>query len=457
MATEHHIVRVRGLPFSCTESELLEFFGNCTIEAVHFTKNREGRPSGDAYIEMKSLRDIKEAMKLDKASMGTRYLEVFEARYSEMEWMLQKNVHQDGRSKLEFAEFDPKTDDIVRLRGLPFEAGPPEIVRFFEGSEISEHGILICKDFNGRPSGEAYVQLNSGNDAEKALEKNNANMGHRYIEVFQSTMSEALKAKDRSENAGASSWGGVKRGFGGGGGRGFGFGGGPMRGGPMRGRPGPYDRTGPYGGGFGGVGSVGEYGYASNYESGFGSEWGSGGRGGYGYGMSRPGGFGGPGGFGRGGGLGAAPRGMNDRDGFGAAPGGFGRSRGFGAAGGANGGFGRGGSLMGGFGSGPGGFGAGGRGQDFAADAPQGGGEQHVIRMRGLPFKVTENEIAEWFSSVADCLDVHIHYGGDGRPSGQADVVFGSAQEAKMAMTKHKQNMQSRYVELFYDGVTNSF
>ena len=49
---------------------------------------------------------------------------------------------------------------------------------------------------------------------------------------------------------------------------------------------------------------------------------------------------------------------------------------------------------MGGFGSGPGGFGAGGQSQDFAADVHQ-GGEQHVVRMRGLPFKVTENEIAE--------------------------------------------------------------
>ena len=45
---------------------------------------------------------------------------------------------------------------------------------------------------------------------------------------------------------------------------------------------------------------------------------------------------------------------------------------------------------------------------------------------------------------------LQLNYGGDGRPNGQADVVFGSAQKAKMAMTKHKQNMQSRYVELFY-------
>ena len=48
------------------------------------------------------------------------------------------------------------------------------------GLEVAESGILICKDFNGRPSGEAYVQLNTSIDAEKALEKNNANMGHRW-------------------------------------------------------------------------------------------------------------------------------------------------------------------------------------------------------------------------------------------------------------------------------------
>eukprot|EP00090_Calanus_glacialis_P035873 TRINITY_DN61185_c0_g1_i1.p1 TRINITY_DN61185_c0_g1~~TRINITY_DN61185_c0_g1_i1.p1 ORF type:complete len:183 (-),score=61.94 TRINITY_DN61185_c0_g1_i1:75-623(-) len=181
MATEHQIVRVRGLPFSCTEPELIEFFGNSSIKTVHFTKNREGRPSGDAYIEMTSLRDVKEAMKLDKAHMGNRYLEVFEARYSEMEWMLQKNIKQDaGKSSQSFSDFDPKSDDLVRMRGLPFEAGPLEICRFFEGLDVSENGILVCKDFNGRPSGEAYVQFNSVVEAEKAIEKNNANMGHRW-------------------------------------------------------------------------------------------------------------------------------------------------------------------------------------------------------------------------------------------------------------------------------------
>ena len=98
MAQEHHIIRVRGLPFSCNESDVTEFFGKCNIQAIHFTKNREGRPSGDAYIEMASLRDVKEGLKNDKKYMGSRYLEVFEARYSEMEWMLNKNSNKKKTS-----------------------------------------------------------------------------------------------------------------------------------------------------------------------------------------------------------------------------------------------------------------------------------------------------------------------------------------------------------------------
>lgn len=76
------------------------------------------------------------------------------------------------------------------------------------------------------------------------------------------------------------------------------------------------------------------------------------------------------------------------------------------------------------------------------------------MRMRGLPFQVTEQEVSEWFSSVADCSEVNIQYGKDGRPSGQADVSFRSEADAKRAMTKHKANMQNRYIELFYDGPT---
>ena len=78
---EHHIIRVRGLPFSTSEEEVIKFFDKCSIKQVHFCKNRDGRPSGGAFIEMETLRDVKEGLKYDRENMGSRYIEVFEAKY----------------------------------------------------------------------------------------------------------------------------------------------------------------------------------------------------------------------------------------------------------------------------------------------------------------------------------------------------------------------------------------
>ena len=53
-----------------------------------------------------------------------------------------------------------------------------------------------------------------------------------------------------------------------------------------------------------------------------------------------------------------------------------------------------------------------------------GGSGGHIVHMRGLPFRVTENDIAEWFSSVVDPMDIAIIYNNQGRPTGEADVMF---------------------------------
>ena len=157
----------------------------------------------------------------------------------------------------------------------------------------------------------------------------------RYIEVFKSDNSEAMRAKERSIMMGPGN-----RGFGG---PSLG-GGGPMRGGGFRGgRQGPYDR-------FGGGRGFSD-GYFGGPMRGFGAGYGRGG-----FGNPR-GGFNGPDHFGRGGGP---------------------SMMGFGGFGG------RGGPRFPGFGRG--GFGGGNMGYCE---------ERHLVKMRGLPFRVTENEIAE--------------------------------------------------------------
>ena len=71
---------------------------------------------------------------------------------------------------------------------------------------------------------------------------------------------------------------------------------------------------------------------------------------------------------------------------------------------------------FGGFGGGPGGMRGygGGPNMGMGGFGGRGGGVVNV-HMRGLPFRVTENEIAEWFSSVADPVDVCIHFNDQGR------------------------------------------
>ncbi|RMB93225.1 hypothetical protein DUI87_30347 [Hirundo rustica rustica] len=87
------------------------------------------------------------------------------------------------------------------------------------------------------------------------------------------------------------------------------------------------------------------------------------------------------------------------------------------------------------------GYGAGDAGSGF-----HGGG--HFVHMRGLPFRATENDIANFFSPL-NPIRVHIDIGADGRATGEADVEFVTHEDAVAAMSKDKNHMQHRYIELF--------
>ncbi|KAH6759635.1 hypothetical protein C2S51_000184 [Perilla frutescens var. frutescens] len=74
-----------------------------------------------------------------------------------------------------------------------------------------------------------------------------------------------------------------------------------------------------------------------------------------------------------------------------------------------------------------------------------------ILKMRGLPYSVRKSEILKFFQDLIDVREdkIHIACRSDGKATGEAYVEFGSAEDAKKAMSKDKMLIGSRYVELF--------
>jgi len=65
--------------------------------------------------------------------------------------------------------------------------------------------------------------------------------------------------------------------------------------------------------------------------------------------------------------------------------------------------------------------------------------------MQGLPYSSSESEITRFFQE-AGVTPIRIHRKHNG---GEAYVEFNNVFDAKQAMTKHKQNIGRRYIDLF--------
>ncbi|GAA6233557.1 G-rich sequence factor 1 [Lates japonicus] len=191
---EVYIVQVKGLPWSCSADDLLQFFSECRIcdgvNGIHLTVDKMGRPSGQAFIEMEHEEDVGKALEKHRQYLGPRYVEVFEVTNKDAEIILKKAIQAPAVQA-------PNANWVVRLRGLPFSCTEVDIAQFFSGLDLVENGITIVRDHRGRNSGEAYVQFSSQEATDEALQRDRDVIGNRYIEVFPSTSMEIHSSRRR--------------------------------------------------------------------------------------------------------------------------------------------------------------------------------------------------------------------------------------------------------------------
>ncbi|KAK6138330.1 hypothetical protein DH2020_027914 [Rehmannia glutinosa] len=223
---------------SSDEWDLSEFKGDFELseDKVHLIANSEGRPAGEAFVEFGSPEESKAAMSRDRMTLGNRYIELFPASREELEeaasrgrylslkvsWILKivdmllglhyelsqsltgmkekrftKSTYSIVILRFEHAIVATEPTPVLRMRGLPFSAGKDDIIDFFKNFTLSEESIHITYNFEGRPTGEAFVEFASTEDAKAALVKDRMTLGSRYIELFQSSPEELNEASSR--------------------------------------------------------------------------------------------------------------------------------------------------------------------------------------------------------------------------------------------------------------------
>lgn len=171
------VVRLHGLPYLITEESIRKFFSDFELATenpiLHFS---EGLHRGTGFVRLRRAEDVDEAVR----RLHRQHIDL--NRYVE----LSVSSEEDRQKILEEQEQGCKLH-VVRLRGLPFTS-TEEDVREFMKSVRGVERVDICRDVEGRNSGDAFIQLSTEDDVEEAKQLHMKGMGTRYIEVLHSTV-----------------------------------------------------------------------------------------------------------------------------------------------------------------------------------------------------------------------------------------------------------------------------
>nr|KAF6285604.1 epithelial splicing regulatory protein 2 [Myotis myotis] len=190
------VVRARGLPWQSSDQDVARFFKGLNIArgGVALCLNAQGRRNGEALIRFVDSEQRDLALQRHKHHMGVRYIEVYKATGEEF-------VKIAGGTSLEVARFLSREDQVIlRLRGLPFSAGPADVLDFL-GPECpvtgGADGLLFVRHPDGRPTGDAFALFACEELAQAALRRHKGMLGKRYIELFRSTAAEVQQVLNR--------------------------------------------------------------------------------------------------------------------------------------------------------------------------------------------------------------------------------------------------------------------
>ena len=156
------VVRLRGLPFDCTENDVAKFFHGLDVVDVLLV-HKGGKFTGEGFCVLGYPLQVDFALQKNRQNMGRRYVEVFRSKRQEYYKAIANEVSDargggssPRRSSARAKSYEEGKDSaehtgVLRLRGLPFSANKDDIIEFFRDFVLSDDSIHIVMNSEGRP------------------------------------------------------------------------------------------------------------------------------------------------------------------------------------------------------------------------------------------------------------------------------------------------------------------
>eukprot|EP01098_Paradermamoeba_levis_P005604 TRINITY_DN2361_c0_g2_i2.p1 TRINITY_DN2361_c0_g2~~TRINITY_DN2361_c0_g2_i2.p1 ORF type:complete len:239 (+),score=69.14 TRINITY_DN2361_c0_g2_i2:176-892(+) len=191
------VVKLRGLPYTATVEDVLMFFSGLEVLDVYLPGETGRASHGDGFVLFSSPLYLQYALQKNGQRMGKRWVEVFKSnRLAYCEAVVgasHPHSHPSapsgagagagpgvghmgpGTQENNTASLEMKKEEVrgpmLKMLGLPFSASSQDILSFFSGLEVVESSIQLVKNAEGRPSGTAFVEFASPDEAKAAMSR----------------------------------------------------------------------------------------------------------------------------------------------------------------------------------------------------------------------------------------------------------------------------------------------
>ncbi len=204
LAQTPYTVKMLGLPFTVKQKNIEEFFHPLNLVSVRFTTDNQGRPSGRAYVDFESEKDLKEALKRHKDCIGHRYIELFRDDGASVPGGKQHSKRGKGEGEKPWERLSKETEPEsiaesgrLFIRNLSFLTTEEQLAELFgKFGPLTESTIPLDKT-TGKPTGLGFITYMLPEHAVKAYEALDG-------QIFQGRLMHILPAKARYTGGGES-------------------------------------------------------------------------------------------------------------------------------------------------------------------------------------------------------------------------------------------------------------